>query len=363
MGIPRRHPRRRTVEDSRSFSGHDRRQWTWSCALAPDCSSRGREFPGRARVSAIGLVGRNGAGKTTLTKVLAGEAVSRPRAPCTRTGEIGYLPQDPAHRRSGDAGPRPGALRPRPRRDHPPRCGPPRARWPAPTTRHRDTAMERYGRLGGRVHHPGRLRRRERGGHHLRQPEPARAGARNSRWAPCPVVSAAGWSWPGSCSRARSTLLLDEPTNHLDADSIAWLRDFLKVWQGGLVVISHDVDLLEATVNAGLLPGRERGLALIDVYNVGWKKPTRKQRETGREAPQAGSGPTPRRRRPSCSPRRPRCGAKATKATAAQQHGPSGPKRLLAGLDRAAAQGRQGGQAPVPVPGAVRPDPADRRPG
>ena len=50
-----------------------------------------------------------------------------------------------------------------------------------------------------------------------------------SRCAPCPAASAAGSSWPGSCSPTpQTTLLLDEPTNHLDADSIAWLRDFLK---------------------------------------------------------------------------------------------------------------------------------------
>ena len=46
----------------------------------------------------IGLVGRNGAGKTTLTKVLAG--VGLPAAgTVTRSGEVGYLPQDP---RTGD---------------------------------------------------------------------------------------------------------------------------------------------------------------------------------------------------------------------------------------------------------------------
>ena len=46
----------------------------------------------------IGLVGRNGAGKTTLTKALAG--LTLPAAgTITRTGEVGYLPQDP---RTGD---------------------------------------------------------------------------------------------------------------------------------------------------------------------------------------------------------------------------------------------------------------------
>ena len=64
------------------------------------------------------------------------------------------------------------------------------------------------------------------------------------------------------------TLLLDEPTNHLDADSIVWLRDFLKSHRGGLVVISHDTALLEATVNKVLHLDANR--AEIDVYNMGW---------------------------------------------------------------------------------------------
>src|SRR5690606_40072292 len=45
------------------------------------------------------------------------------------------------------------------------------------------------------------------------------------------------------------TLLLDEPTNHLDHDSIVWLREYLAAYSGGLIVISHDVELLRATVN------------------------------------------------------------------------------------------------------------------
>ena len=73
------------------------------------------------------------------------------------------------------------------------------------------------------------------------------------------------------------TLLLDEPTNHLDADSIVWLREFLGAHKGGLVVISHDTALLEATVNRVLHLDANR--AEIDVYNVGWRAYLQ-QRET-----------------------------------------------------------------------------------
>src|SRR5205085_1895584 len=64
-------------------------------------------------------------------------------------------------------------------------------------------------------------------------------------------------------------LLLDEPTNHLDADSIAWLRDYLRTHTGGLVVISHDADLLASTVNRVFHLDANR--AVLEVYNLGWK--------------------------------------------------------------------------------------------
>lgn len=43
-------------------------------------------------------------------------------------------------------------------------------------------------------------------------------------------------------------LLLDEPTNHLDLDAILWLEDWLKAYDGTLIMISHDQTFLDAVV-------------------------------------------------------------------------------------------------------------------
>jgi len=44
-------------------------------------------------------------------------------------------------------------------------------------------------------------------------------------------------------------LLLDEPTNHLDLDAIVWLADWIKLFKGALILISHDREFLDECVN------------------------------------------------------------------------------------------------------------------
>ncbi|MCW1250266.1 ATP-binding cassette domain-containing protein [Acaricomes phytoseiuli] len=226
----------------------------------------------------IGLVGRNGAGKTTLTKVLAGEA--QPAAgTVTRGGEVGYLPQDP---RTPDmeqlARDRILAARGLDRVTAQLRQA--EIEMASDQDSVRDRAMARYSRLEQEfLAHGGYAAEAEAASissnlalpqRILEQPLRTLSGGQRRR------VELARILFSGA-----ETMLLDEPTNHLDADSIAWLRDFLKSHQGGLIVISHDVELLEATVNKVFHLDANR--SVIDQYNLGWKKYLQ-QRETDERA-------------------------------------------------------------------------------
>src|SRR5665811_1628567 len=47
-------------------------------------------------------------------------------------------------------------------------------------------------------------------------------------------------------------MLMDEPTNHLDLDAKAWLMEYLGAYRGALLVVSHDLPLLDESVTSVL---------------------------------------------------------------------------------------------------------------
>ena len=273
----------------------------------------------------VGLVGRNGAGKTTLTRVLAGEG--QPHAGSVRsTGDVGYLPQDP---RTGDleelALDRILSARGLDRVIT--RMRETEGAMASVVDETRDAAMERYSRLeaeftskggyaaeaeAGRI--AGNLGLPERV---LGQPLRTLSGGQRRR------VELARILFSGA-----QTLLLDEPTNHLDADSVHWLRDYLKGYAGGLVVISHDTDLIETVVNKVFYLDANR--AALDVYNVGWKTYLQ-QRETD-ERRRHRERQNAEKKAAALMLQADKMRAKASKATAAQNMAKRA-ERLLGGLE------------------------------
>ncbi|MFY9915069.1 MAG: ABC-F family ATP-binding cassette domain-containing protein [Nocardioidaceae bacterium] len=273
----------------------------------------------------VGLVGRNGAGKTTMTKILAGEAQPA-GGDVVRTGQVGYLPQDP---RTGDLTvlARDRILSARGLDDVVRRLRETELEMGSDDEAVRERAMKRYTQADAELHAAGGFSAESEAAQIasslglpdrvLGQPLQTLSGGQRRR------VELARILFSGA-----ETLLLDEPTNHLDADSIVWLRDYLKAHKGGLVVISHDVALLDETVTRVFHLDANR--AEIDVYNVGWKAYLQ-QRETDE-----------RRRRRERANAEKKAGAllaqadkmraKATKAVAAQNMAKRA-ERLLGGLE------------------------------
>ena len=273
----------------------------------------------------VGLVGRNGAGKTTLTRVLAGEG--QPAAgTVTRSGQVGYLPQDP---RTGDLDvlARDRILSARDLDAVLRRMRETEAAMASADEDTRDRAMARYARLDAEFASAGGYAAESEAGRIasnlgldervLDQPLRTLSGGQRRR------VELARILFSGA-----STLLLDEPTNHLDADSVAWLRDFLRGHDGGLVVISHDVGLLEATVTKVFHLDANR--AVLDVYNVGWSAYLQ-QRETD-ERRRHRERANAEKKAAALMAQADKMRAKATKATAAQNMARRA-ERLLSGLE------------------------------
>ena len=192
----------------------------------------------------VGLVGRNGAGKTSLLKVLSGEAVPA-AGTVMRRGDLGYLLQEArpkglgvessglSHVLSGrgldEQAVRMEKLRVRLEED------------PSERNVHRYTrAEEAYAAAGGYAAE-SEVRRICAGlglaADRVDQPVDVLSGGERRR------VELARILFAGS-----DLLFLDEPTNHLDTDAKAWLMSWLRAYRGALLVVSHDLELLDSAI-------------------------------------------------------------------------------------------------------------------
>ncbi len=192
----------------------------------------------------VGLVGRNGAGKTSLLKVLGG--VDPPAAGVVEVqGRLGFLVQEPRHLAEIDAATAVAhVLSGRGLDELAERMEKLRiALEEDPSER----AVLRYGRSEERFAAAGGYA--------------ADAEARtllaglglDSGRAELPVgVLSGGERRRVELARilfgGSEALLLDEPTNHLDSDAKTWLMGFLASYRGALLVVSHDLELLDAAI-------------------------------------------------------------------------------------------------------------------
>lgn len=288
----------------------------------------------------IGLVGRNGAGKTTTMRILAGEGEPYGGS-VTRSGEMGYLPQDS---KEGDIEQtaRDRVLSAR---------GLDRIRQSmerqqeimetSESASQRDAAILKYSRLEEKYHSlggyeadseaaqicdslglPSRI---------LDQQLKTLSGGQRRRVELAQILFAA----TAGSGRSQTTLLLDEPTNHLDADSITWLRSFLSKHEGGLIMISHDVELLEDVCNKIWFLDAVRGEA--DVYNMGWSK--YKDARATDEARRRREKVNAEKKASALKQQADKLGAKATKAKAAKQMAARAEK-MLGSLDEVRVEDR-----------------------
>ena len=164
-----------------------------------------------------------------------------------RKGGFGYLPQDP----------RIAGVARRPHRGHPRAVGPRhrRASWSASrscASRWRSDPTSATSRGTSRAEETFRIdggyARRERGPVDGRRARARRGPHRPARSACCRGgerrrVELARILFAGS-----DVLCLDEPTNHLDVDAKEWLMGFLRSYRGALLVISHDLELLDEAI-------------------------------------------------------------------------------------------------------------------
>jgi ATPase subunit of ABC transporter with duplicated ATPase domains len=193
----------------------------------------------------VGLVGRNGAGKTSMLRVIAGE---HPRAGGTvlRQGAFGYLLQEARPRGAGvEATALSHILSGRGLDEQAQRIEKLRLRIEEDPS---DRNVERYSRAEEQYRSDGGyaaesdVRRITAGlglgADRVDLPVDVLSGGERRR------VELARILFAGA-----DLLMLDEPTNHLDLDAKAWLLEHLRQYRGALLVISHDLELLDESID------------------------------------------------------------------------------------------------------------------
>jgi ATPase subunit of ABC transporter with duplicated ATPase domains len=192
----------------------------------------------------VGMVGRNGAGKTSTLRVLAGETPPDAGS-VVRRGAVGYLRQDPRqHRADDDASALEHVLSARELVELSRRLEKARVQLDEAST---DRNVARFARLEEEYRHLDGYRSEAEATSiaaglglpvdRLALPVHALSGGERRR------LELARILFGGS-----DLLLLDEPTNHLDVDAKTWLMKFLMSYKGALLVVSHDLALLDASI-------------------------------------------------------------------------------------------------------------------
>ena len=192
----------------------------------------------------IGVVGRNGAGKTSTMKVLAGEEEPG-GGTLVRRGAVGYLRQDPRqHRAEDDDLALEHVLEARGLVDLSRRLEKARVGL---AESHDERSIRRFSRLEEEYTMLGGYQAEATAKtivaglglaeDRLRLPVKTLSGGERRRLELAKIL------FGGS-----DVLLLDEPTNHLDVDAKTWLMKFLASYKGALMVISHDIGLLDASI-------------------------------------------------------------------------------------------------------------------